>query len=185
MFNKLITYQLWPASMLLRFNFCYICMHTNNNSFKPKKIFMKLKTLLLVLLVATGSSLFAQVKVDVFINGTLAGQYEIKKDQTEGGGLAYKKKDYRSVDKLSVQLKGRAVGGGYFQKVEVTDADGSVVSTAEETKGVKGQFVLSDKAVVRKLKNGKPLTLYLIKTPANTKSTEEPKRIYIGTLSRS
>lgn len=146
---------------------------------------MKCRSLLLVLLMTTSASLFAQVTVDVFINGTLAGQYEIKKGQTTGGGISYKKKDYRTVDKFTVQLSGKAVGGGYFQKVEVTDTDGKAIFAADETKGAKGQFILSDNSVIRKLKRGKPVQLYLVKTPANTKSTEAPKRIYVGTLSRS
>ncbi len=146
---------------------------------------MKLRSLMVVLLTVLFSSVFAQVKVGVFINGTLAGQYDIKKDQTEGGGLSYKKKDYRTLDKLSVQLSGKAVGGGYIQTVEVNDTDNATIFTAPETQGVKGQFVISDKAVVKKLTRGKSVKMYLVKTPANTKSTEAVKKIYIGMLSRS
>ena len=146
---------------------------------------MKLKTLLLALLIATGSSIFAQAKVNVFINGTLAGQYEVKKDQTTGAGMSYKRKDYRKVDKLSVELSGKSIGGGYFQKIEVNDAGGKTIFTADETKGAPGQFILTDKSVINKLKKGTALSLMLVKTPANTKSTEAVKKIYVGTLSRS
>jgi hypothetical protein len=147
---------------------------------------MKLKTLLLALLVVTGSSIFAQIKVDVFINGKLGGQYEIKKDQTTGGGISYKRKDYRTVDKLSVELKGKSVDGGYIRTLEINDAGGKNIAIAKETQGVKGQFTLTESAaVLKKLKKGTPLTLVLVKTPANTKSTEAVSKVYAGTLSRS
>lgn len=149
---------------------------------------MKLRSLLLGLLVAISSSIFAQstTTVDVFINGTKSGQYMIKKDQTEGG-ISYKRKDYRTLDKLSIQVSGNVVkkGKGYLRTVEVTDDAEAVIYTAKETVGVTGQFVLSDKAVIKRLTKGNPVKLYLVKTPANTKSTEEVKRTYIGTLSRS
>ena len=148
---------------------------------------MKRKSLLLVLLVAISSSIFAQstTTVDVFINGTKSGQYMIKKDQTEGG-ISYKKKDYRTLDKLSIQVSGNVVkkAKGYIKTVEATDDAEALVYTAPETVGVNGQFILSDKAVIKRLTKGKPVKLYLVKTPSNTKSTEEAKKTYIGTLSR-
>jgi hypothetical protein len=148
---------------------------------------MKLRSLLLVLLMAMGSSIFAQssTTVDVFINGTKSGRYMIKKDQTEGG-ISYKKKDYRNLNKLSIQVSGRAMKGhGYLRTVEVNDDADALVYTAKETPGVNGQFILSDKSVIRRLAKGNSVKLYLVKTPANTRSRESVQKEYIGTLSRS
>jgi hypothetical protein len=150
---------------------------------------MKFRSLLLVLLMAMSSSIFAQstTTVDVFLNGTKSGQYMIRKDQTEGG-ISYKKKDYRNLNKLSIQVSGKVVkGGGYIRTVEVNNDADEVIYTAKETPGVTGQFILSgrDKAVVKRLTKGNSVKLYLVKTPGNTKSREEVKKTYIGTLSRS
>lgn len=126
-----------------------------------------------------------QVTVNVFINGIMGGQYHIKANQTDSGGISYKKSVYKNVDRLSIQIKGKSVDGGYIRKVEVMGGEESPIFTANETQGVPGQFVLTNKAVLRKLSKGKPITLYVEKTPANTKSMEPSRKIYIGTLSRS
>ena len=55
---------------------------------------------------------------------------------------------------------------------------------AEETVGAVGQFILTDKALIKRLKNGKPVTMYVEKTPANTKSKEAVSKVYLGTLTR-
>lgn len=142
----------------------------------------KLSLILLFAIFSTGA--FAQVTVDVFINGIKAGNYTLKPDQAEGG-ISYKKSVYKSVDRLSIQIKGKSVDGGYYRKVNVMGDDAKPLFTAAETEGVVGQFVLTDKAVLKRLAKGKPLKLYVEKTPANTKSTEPVKTVYIGTLSRT
>ena len=55
---------------------------------------------------------------------------------------------------------------------------------ASETVGAAGQFILTDKNIIKSLKNGKPITMYVEKTPANTKSTEAVSKVYLGTLTR-
>ena len=127
---------------------------------------------------------FTQVSVSVFINGIMSGQYMITAGQTDNGGISYKKSVYKNVDRLSVQIKGNSVDGGYFRKVEVMGDGDKPVFIASETQGVAGQFILTDKAVLKRLGKGKPITLYVEKTPANTKSMEAVKRVYIGKLTR-
>jgi len=143
---------------------------------------MKLKTLLLALLLVCGSSIFAQVTIDVFINGTKAGQYTIKKDATTGG-ISYKKKDYKNLDKLSIQISGKLKEKGNVRTVEVSDNDDVVIYTAPETEGIKNQFILSDKAVIKRLSKGKSVKLNLVSAPANEKMAGAIRKTYIGTLS--
>lgn len=127
---------------------------------------------------------FAQVTVDIFINGLKGGQYTLTANQTDGG-ISYKKSTYKSVDKLTIQIKGKSVDGGYFRKVEVMGDDATPLFIAPETEGAVGQFVLTNKSVLKRLAKGKALKLYVEKTPANTKSKEAVKKVYIGTLSRT
>ena len=107
----------------------------------------------------------------------------LKANQT-AGGLSYKKSVYKNIDKLIIQIQGKSVDGGYFRKVmEMGDGE-EVLLTAPETQGAVGQFELTDKAVIKRLKSGKSVTLYVEKTPANTKSKEAVSKVYLGTLTR-
>jgi hypothetical protein len=143
-----------------------------------KKIF-----LFLILFVAFGAVSFGQCTVDVFINGVKAGQISLKANQTTGG-LSYKKSVYKNIDKLTIQIQGKSVDGGYFRKVMVMGEGEKPMLVAPETVGAVGQFVLTDKAVIKRLKSGKSVTLYVEKTPANTKSKEAVSKVYLGTLTR-
>ena len=146
---------------------------------------MKRKSLLILLLTIFSASAFAQVTVNVFINGIMGGQYNIRANQVDSGGISYKKSVYKNVDRLSVQIKGKSVDGGYLRKVEVMGDGAMPIFTAAETQGAPGQFILTDKNVLKRLGKGKPIKMYVEKTPANTKSTEGVKKIYIGMLTRS
>jgi hypothetical protein len=144
---------------------------------------MKKFFLPLVLFLAISAVSFAQCTVDVFINGIKAGQISLKAKATTGG-LSYKKSVYKSIDKLVIQIQGKSVDGGYFRKVMIMGEGEEVLFTAPETQGAVGQFALTDKAVIKRLKSGKPVTLYVEKTPANTKSKEAVSKVYLGTLTR-
>lgn len=141
----------------------------------------KLLCILSAFFLSAGS--FAQTTTNIFINGTLAGQIELKADQNTGN-LSYNKSTYKNIDRLSVQIKGKSVDGGYYRKVEVIGDEMTPMLVAEETVGAVGQFVITDKAIIKRLKKGKPITLYVVKTPANTKSKELVSRVYLGTLTR-
>jgi hypothetical protein len=145
---------------------------------------MKLKSFLILLFAFLSVDSFAQVTVDIFINGVKAGQYMIEKNQAEGG-ISYKKSTYKNVDRLSIQIKGKSVDGGYFRKVQVMGDDSTAIFIAPETEGAVGNFILTDKAVIKRLAKGKALRLFVEKTPANTLSKEPVKKVYIGTLSRT
>lgn len=144
---------------------------------------MKKICLFFVLFVALGAVSFGQVTVDVFINGVKAGQISLKANETTGG-LSYKKSVYKNIDKLSVQIQGKSVDGGYYRKVMVMGDGEEPMLVAPETVGVVGQFVLTDKSIIKRLKSGKPITLWVEKTPANTKSKEAVSKVYLGTLTR-
>lgn len=143
-----------------------------------KKIF-----LLFVLFIALSAVTLGQVTVDVFINGVKAGQISLKANESTGG-LSYKKSVYKNIDKLSVQIQGKSVDGGYYRKVMVMGDGEEPMLVATETVGVVGQFVLTDKSIIKRLKSGKPITLWVEKTPANTKSKEAVSKVYLGTLTR-
>ena len=145
---------------------------------------MKRNSYLLLLFVLFTAATYAQTTVDVFINGIKSGQYSIKANQTDGGGISYKKSVYKDVDRLSVQIKGKSVDGGYYRKVEVRGDDSNPIFIAKETDGIPGQFILTNKKVVKRLGKGKPITLFVEKTPANTKSKEGVTKVYIGKLTR-
>ena len=145
---------------------------------------MKLKFLFILLFAFLSAGSFAQVTVDIFINGVKAGQYMLQKNQADGG-ISYKKSTYKSVDRLSIQIKGKSVDGGYFRKVEVMGDDSTAIFVASETEGAVGNFDLTNKTVLKRLARGKDLKLYVEKTPANTLSKEPVRKVYIGTLSRT
>jgi hypothetical protein len=144
---------------------------------------MKLKLVLCCLFILISAATFAQVTVDIFINGIKAGQILLKPGQAYGG-LSYKKSDYKKIDRLVIEIKGKSVDGGYYRKVEVIGDDMKPMLVAAETPGAVGQFVLTDKAVIRRLTSGKPITMYVEKTPANTRSKEAVSKVYLGTLTR-
>ena len=144
---------------------------------------MKKFFLFFVLFISFAAASVAQCTVDIFINGVKAGQISLKANQTTGG-LSYKKSVYKSIDKLTIQIQGKSVDGGYFRKVMVMGEGEQTLLTASETQGAVGQFVLTDKAVIKRLKSGKSITMYVEKTPANTKSKEAVSKIYLGTLTR-
>ena len=144
---------------------------------------MKQKFLLLLLSVFFSAATFAQATVDIFINGTKAGQIILKAGQATGG-LSYKKSVYKKIDKLSVQIQGKSVDGGYYRKVQVIGDEMAPLFVASETEGAVGQFILTNKSVMKRLISGKPITLYVEKTPANTKSKEGVTKVYLGTLTR-
>jgi hypothetical protein len=143
-----------------------------------KKIF-----LFVILFVALGTVSFAQCTVDVFINGIKAGQISLKAKETTGG-LSYKKSVYKNIDKLVIQIQGKSVDGGYYRKVMVMGEGDEQLLVAPETAGAVGQFELTDKGIIKRLKSGKSVTLYVEKTPANTKSKEAVSKVYLGTLTR-
>lgn len=145
---------------------------------------MKQKILLILFLAFVSAGTFAQCTVDVFINGVKAGQISLKANQATGG-LSYKKSTYKNIDKLSIQIQGKSVDGGYFRKVQVIGDEIEPMLVASETVGAVGQFILTDKNIIKRLKNGKPITMYVEKTPANTKSKEAVSKVYLGTLTRS
>ncbi len=144
---------------------------------------MKQKFLLILVSVFFSAVTFAQATVDVFINGTKAGQIVLKANEATGG-LSYKKSVYKKIDKLSIQISGKSVDGGYYRKIQVIGDDMKPMFIADETVGAAGQFILTDKEVIKRLKNGKSITMYVEKTPANTKSKEGVKKVYLGTLTR-
>ena len=144
---------------------------------------MKQKILLGLFLAFLSAGAFAQCTVDIFINGVKAGQISLAANQATGG-LSYKKSVYKNIDKLSIQIKGKSVDGGYIRKVQVIGDEVAPMLIASETVGTTGQFVLTDKQIIKRLKQGKAITMYVEKTPANTKSKEAVTKVYLGTLTR-
>ena len=145
---------------------------------------MKKFFLSFIFFIAIGGVAFAQCTVDVFINGVKAGQISLKAGQTTGGSLSYKKSVYKIIDKLTIQIQGKSVDGGYYRKIMVMGDGEKPMLVAPETAGAVGQFSLTDKGIIKRLKSGKSITLYVEKTPANTKSKEGVSKVYLGTLSR-
>jgi len=145
---------------------------------------MKRNLFLAVCFALISGSAFSQITVDIFINGIKSGQYKLTDNQATGG-ISYKKSVYKGAEKLSIQLSGKSVDGPYFRKVEVMGDDEKPLFIAPETDGAAGQFILTDKAVLKRLSKGKSVKLMVEKTPSNTKSTEAIRKIYIGTLSVS
>jgi len=145
---------------------------------------MKQKIFLILFFAFLSIGSFAQVTVDIFINGLKAGQIVLNASQTTGG-LSYKKSVYKNIDKLSIQISGKWVDGGYYRKVMVLGDDATTpMLVASETVGVVGQFILTDKEIIKRLKKGKPISLWVEKTPANTKSKEAVTKVFLGTLTR-
>ncbi len=144
---------------------------------------MKVRAYLIMLFIFFTTGTFAQFTVNVFINGIKTGQYVIKPEQTTGG-IWYKKKVYKNTERLSIEVKGNDIGITMYKRlVDVTDENDNSLFNAMETPGVIGQFLLTDKSVLKRLVKGKMVKLYLQMDPANDKSKAPSRRYFIGNLS--
>ncbi len=143
---------------------------------------MKLKSLIVALLLFSAAGTYAQVTVNVFINGTKSGQYEVKEGATDGG-IWYKKADYKKMNKFAIEVKSKMLSNDAYKRVvEAVDDNSKSLFIASETPGVLGQFDLSDKAITKRLAKGKIVKLYLQMDPASPSSKVVSKRIFIGNL---
>ncbi len=125
----------------------------------------------------------AQVTVDVLINGSKAGQINLNAN-VNTGGITFDKNAYTNIDRLSIEIHGISVDGAYTRKVQVMGDDILPMLTVPETQGAAGQFDITDKKIIHRLKQGKPITLFVEKTPVNATGTEIISRVYLGTLTR-
>ena len=143
---------------------------------------MKLRSLIAMLLLFLANTSKAQITVDIFINGIKSGQYIVKDGQSDAG-IWYKKAVYRSMNKFTIEVKGKIIkSDAYRRSVEAVDDASNSLMLSAETPGVLGQFDLSDKAVRKRLGKGKIVKLYLELDPANPMSKAPSKRIFIGNL---
>jgi len=143
---------------------------------------MKLRSFIAMLLIFFAATTKAQITVDIFINGIKSGQYIIKDNATDGG-IWYKKAVYKSMNKLTIEVKGKIIKSDVYKRsVEAVDDASNSLMLSSETPGVLGQFDLSDKAVRKRLGKGKIVKLYLQLDPANPASKMPSKRIFIGNL---
>jgi hypothetical protein len=145
------------------------------------------KKILLALVFCTITILTqAQINVNVFINGVKAGAYAVTIDDVEDEGIAYKKKVFKKTDKLTIEISGKSLSKGYYRKVQVVgDGDkDKVLEIFNETEGAEGQFILTNEDIFKRLSKGNAIKMYLLMTPANTKSKMPSKKIFIGTISR-
>jgi len=143
---------------------------------------MKLRSLVAMLLIFFAATTKAQITVDIFINGIKSGQYIVKDGDMEAG-MWYKKAVYRSMNKLSIQVKAKSIKSDtYRRSVEAVDDASNSLVLAPETAGVLGNFDLTDRAVLKRLGKGKIVKLYLQMDPANPSSKAPSKRIFIGNL---
>ena len=143
---------------------------------------MKLRSLIVMLLLFIAVSSNAQVTVNVFINGIKSGQYAVKQDQTDAG-IWYKKAVYKSMNKLTIEVKGKVLNNDAYRRVvEAVDDNSNSLYIASETPGVLGQFDLTTKAISKRLSKGKIVKLYLQMDPASASSKAPSKRIFIGNL---
>lgn len=141
---------------------------------------MKLKSLIVALLLFSAAGTYAQVTVNVFINGLKSGQYEVKESATDGG-IWYKKSVYKNMNKFTIEVKSKMLSNDAYKRVvEAVDDNSKSLLIASETPGVLGQFDLSDKAVTKRLGKGKIVKLYLQMDPASPSSKVVSKRIFIG-----
>jgi len=144
---------------------------------------MKQKFFLLLCLAYLSTGSFAQVTVDVLINGSKAGQLNLNAN-VNTGGITYDKNAYSNIDRLSIEIHGISVDGGYTRKVQVMGDDIVPMLTAPEIQGAAGQFDITDKKIIHRLKQGKPITLFVEKTPVNATGIGIISRVYLGTLTR-
>ncbi len=125
----------------------------------------------------------AQDTVFVFNKGILAGQYIIKADQT-AGGITYKKKEYKKMGPLTIEIKGIHLGGAVYKRtLELTGDKETTLFIADETPHIKGQFEITNKAIKQRMAKGRPVKLYLLLNPANERMKIVSKRLFMGTLS--
>ncbi len=141
---------------------------------------MKLRSLIVMLLILVTAASKAQITVNVFINGIKSGQYIVKDGQADAG-IWYKKAVYKSMNKLTIEVKAKMLNtDAYRRSVEAVDDNSKSLILAQETPGILGQFDLTDKAVTKRLSKGKIVKLYLQLDPASAMSKAPSKRIFIG-----
>ena len=143
---------------------------------------MKLRSTLILLLLFSATGTYAQDTVNVFINKLKSGQYIIKANQ-EDGGIWYKKKVYKNMSRLAIEVKGQYIGSNIYKRVvDVTDDKENSLFKAPESPGIFGQFMLTEKSVIKRLSMGKMVKLYLQMDPANDMMKAPSRRVFIGTL---
>ena len=143
---------------------------------------MKLRSLILLLSLFFAAGANAQLTINVFINGIKSGQYIVKEGQADAG-IWYKKAVYKSMDKLTIEVKGKILNNDAYKRVvEAVDDESKSLYIASETPGVLGQFDLTDKAIRKRLSKGKIVKLYLQMDPASAMSKAPSRRIFIGNL---
>ena len=80
-------------------------------------------------------------------------------------------------------MKGKDLNNNAYKRmVDVTDEGDNSIYVAPETPSIKGQFLLSDKAVLKRLSKGKMIRLYLQMEPVNDKSKMPSRKLFIGNL---
>ena len=161
------------------FNFIYstFCLYLLTKLFT-----MKLRSLIVMLLLFFAAGAYAQITVNVFINGIKSGQYVVKENQTDAG-IWYKKAVYKNMNKLTIEVKGKILNNDTYRRVvEAVDDNSKSLFISSETPGVLGQFDLTDKAISKRLSKGKIVKLYLQMDPASASSKAPSRRIFIGNL---
>jgi hypothetical protein len=143
---------------------------------------MKHRLFLTVLIISFALFAKAQDTVSLFNKGILAGNYIVKAGQTSGG-IWYKKKQYKKMGALTIEIKGKSSAATVYKRTLELDGDSAaVICVAAETRGIPGQFEITNNAVKKRLAKGKPVTLYLLMNPANDKMKIASRRLYMGTL---
>ena len=143
---------------------------------------MKSRSFIILLLTFFVSATFAQVNVSVFINGVKSGQYVIKPEQTDGG-IKLKKRAFKNAGRLSIEVKGKELDNNSYKRiVDVTDGEDNSLFISPESPGNKGQFLINNKAVLKRLAMGQLVKLYIQMDPANEKSKMPSRKLFIGNL---
>jgi len=125
---------------------------------------------------------FTQSTVTVSINGVKKGVYSIKPDQNNVS-IVLKKSDCKKINQLTVLIKNEFISNAVYKRtLELTEAGDQPVAVIPEVAGAPGQFIFKNNKIKSLLIKGKPVKLYLVMDPADSKMMMPSKRIYMGTL---
>ena len=87
------------------------------------------------------------------------------------------------MSRLAIEVKGQYIGSNIYKRVvDVTDDKENSLFKASESPGIFGQFILTEKSVIKRLSTGKMVKLYLQMDPANDMMKTPSRRVFIGTL---
>lgn len=137
------------------------------------------KILLAVMISLVTLQLAAQDTTSLYINKIKRSNCILPAGQTNAT-LNLDKKFLRGIKEMSVQVQSKWNNKSIYAKRLELESDSSVFFP--ESKKKPSFYTIAHSYIVKKLKEGKSVNLYLVLNPANPRLSVPSRRIYLGTF---